>query len=33
MTDEKKSIQSLKSYDSVNKENLMKQGLDYKFKL
>ena len=28
-----KSTKSMKSYDSVNKENLMRQGLDYTFKL
>lgn len=30
---DEKSMKSMKSYDSVNKENLMRQGLDYTFKL
>lgn len=30
---DEKSAKSLQSYDSVNKENLMRQGLDYSFKL
>ena len=30
---DEKSVKSMQSYDSVNKENLMRQGLDYTFKL
>lgn len=30
---DQKSVKSMQSYDSVNKENLMRQGLDYTFKL